>query len=356
MALFKDMLHSDQTLFKNEAALDFEFVPKLMPYREQQQHYVAECIKPLLKGHGGRNLFVFGPPGIGKTAAIKWVFRDLENETDDVIPVYVNCWQKNTTYKVALEICEVIGYRLTQNKKTDELFKVIRDMLNKKAVVFCFDEADKLEDFDFLYTLLEDIYKRSIVLITNHKEWLAGIDQRIRSRLTPDLLEFRQYNLNETSGILKERVGYAFYDNVWTDEAFKLVAEKTFDAKDIRTGLYLLKQSGVAAEEKSSKKILLEHAKHAVEKLGDFSIKKSSDLEEDTRLILSIVKQHSGKKIGDLFNIYKEKNGKNTYKTFQRKIESLEKNKFITVNKFSGGKEGSTSIISIRDEKKLTDF
>jgi cell division control protein 6 len=356
MALFKDMLGSGETLFKNEPALDFEFVPKLMPYRESQQKYVAECIKPLFQGHSGRNLFIFGAPGIGKTAAVKWVFRDLENETDDVIPIYVNCWQKNTTYKVALEICDAIGYRLTQNKKTDELFRVIRDMLNKKSVVFCFDEADKLEDFDFLYTLLEDVYKRAIILITNHKEWLAEIDQRIKSRLTPDLLEFKLYTLAETAGILKERVRYAFFDNVWDDEALRIVCQRSFEQKDIRTGLFLLKQAAIFAEDKSMKTVLPEHALSAIKKLGDFSIKKSTDLEEDTRLILSIVRSNSGKRIGDLFTAYKEKDGRNTYKTFQRKIDGLEKNRFLTVNKISGGKDGSTSIIHYRDEKKLTDF
>jgi cell division control protein 6 len=356
MALFDDMLKSGESLFRNELALDFDFVPKLMPYREQQQQHIAQCIKPLLMGHNGRNLFVFGPPGIGKTAAIKWVFRDLEEETDDVLPIYINCWQKNTTYKIAIELCEIIGYRFTQNKKTDELFKVIRDLLNKKSAAFAFDEADKLEDFDFLYTLLEDIYKRSILLITNHKEWLLEVDQRIKSRLTPDTLEFREYNLKETRGILKERVGYAFVDSVWSDDAFELVVQKAFEAKDIRTGLYLLEQSGLAAEERSSRKISADDAKSAIGKLADFTIKKSSELEEDTRTILNIVREHSGKRIGELYTVYKEKNGKNTYKTFQRKIESLEKNSFITVKKISGGKEGSTSIVSFNKEKKLTDF
>lgn len=356
MALFNDMLKSEESLFKNELALDFDFVPKLMPYREQQQSYIAECVKPLLIGHNGRNLFVFGAPGIGKTAAIKWVFRDLEEETDDVIPIYINCWQKNTTYKIALEICEIIGYRFTQNKKTEELFKVIRDILNKKSACFAFDEADKLEDFDILYTLLEDIYKRSIFLITNHKEWLVEVDERIKSRLTPDMLEFNQYNEKETRGILKDRIRYAFVENVWSDDAFDLVVKKTFEVKDIRTGLYLLKQSGLAAEDRSSRKILSEDAQSAVKKLADFTIKKSSDLEEDTRLILNIVRDHSGNKIGELYKTYKQKNGKNTYKTFQRKIDKLEKNKFISVKKISGGKEGSTSIVSFNKEKKLTDF
>ncbi len=357
MSLFKDMLKSDETLFKNEIALDFDFIPKLMPYREQQQRYTASCIAPLLQERNGKNLFIFGPPGIGKTAAIKWVFRDLEEETDDVIPIYINCWQKNTTYKIILEICDILGYKFTHNKKTDELFKIIKDMLNKKAAVFCFDEADKLDDTDLIYMLLEDIYKCSIFMITNFKDYILDIDDRIKSRLTPETLEFKQYSDKETEGIIKERIKYAFHEGIWSDEALKIIVDKTSKLKDIRSGLHLLKESGLAAEDTSSKKILEEHAKKAVQKLDEFSIKKSTDLEEDTRMILNIIKENSGKKIGDLFKIYKKKDGKNTYKTFQRKIEKLEKNKFIEVSKTSGGAEGNTSIISYQNvEKKLTDF
>jgi cell division control protein 6 len=229
-------------------------------------------------------------------------------------------------------------------------------MLNKKAAVFAFDEVDKLEDFDFLYTLVEKIYKRTILMITNHKEWLAHLDQRIKSRLAPDTLEFGPYNAKETTGILKDRIRYAFVPGVWQDEAFTLVADKAYEQRDIRTGIYLMKQSGLAAEDRSSKKIEVKDAEKAISKLTDYTIKKSTDLEEDTRIILSIVKEHSGKKIGELYKIYKEKEGKNTYKTFQRKIDKLEKNKFVTLKKISGGKEGSTTIVTHAKEKKLTDF
>ena len=157
MVLFKDMLHSDQTIFKNQDALDTEFIPKILPYREKQQRYIALCIAPLLQDRTGKNLLICGTPGIGKTATIKYIFKDLENETDDVIPIYINCWQKNTTFKIIVAICEELGYKFTQNKRTEELFTIIKNMLNKKSVVFAFDEIDKIEDFDFVYTILEEI-------------------------------------------------------------------------------------------------------------------------------------------------------------------------------------------------------
>lgn len=356
MGLFKDVLKDSESLFKDEIALDYEYLPKILPYREKEQRRIASCIKPLLHKRNGRNLFVYGAPGIGKTAAARHVLRDLEYETDDVIPIYINCWKKNTSFRIAHEICGLLGCRFLQNKKTDELISMARDILNKKSVVFVFDEVDKLEDFNFLYSILEEIYRKSIILITNYRSWFAGLDERIKSRLTAETLEFKQYNKEETRGILKHRVGYAFYDGVWNDDAFCLAAEKTAELRDIRSGLYILKEAGLAAEERASRKITIAHVRLAIAKLDDFSIKKSTDLEEEQRKILQLIKENTNIKIGDLYKVYQEHGGVVSYKTFQRKIKKLHDSKFITVTKTEGGDLGNTSIIKFAGIKKLTDF
>ena len=355
MGLFKDTLRADQSLFRNEAALEYEFLPKLLPYREYQQKYVANCIKPLLQERNGRNVFIFGAPGIGKTAAMRHILRELDDESDEVVPVYINCWQKNTTFKIILEMCDALGYKLTHNKKTDELFGIVKGILNKNAVVFVFDEVDKLEDFDFLYMILEDIYKKTVVLITNFKEWLDDLDDRIKSRLMADLLEFKPYNLTETRGILKQRVGSAFVPDVWEDDAFEVVVKKTASLEDIRTGLHLMRESGINAEARSSKKIILEDASNAVDKLDEFSIKSSVDLASDERNVLNMIKENSGKKIGELYDIYRKKGGGLVYKSFQRKIEKLRKNKFISVEKRIGGEGGGTTIVKYKGITKTLD-
>jgi len=357
MTLFKDMLGANESLFKNEIALDYSFLPKILPHREKQQRYIAEIIKPLLSGKNGKNLFIYGAPGIGKTAAMRFVLNEVEEETDEVVPVYINCWQKNTTFKIVAEICDQLGYRLTHNKRTEELFAVIKNMLNKKAAVFAFDEVDKLEEIDFLYDILEEIYKKSILLVTNDKAWLDDLDDRVKSRLLPETLEFEPYNLEETKDVLKQRVQYAFVPSVWDDNAFELIVKKTAEAQDIRLGLHLMRESGNIAEDKSSRKITPDHTQDAIKKINQFTIKRSSDLTEDEQTILNMIKKNSDKKIGDLYNIYKEKDGKLVYKSFQRKIEKLEKNKFVSVKKSGGGPEGNISIVKYANiTKKLTEF
>lgn len=357
MGVFEDMLKGGESLFKNPVALDFDYQPKLVPHREKEQKHIANCIKPLFQKRNGRNIFVFGAPGIGKTVAAKHILRELEEKTDEIIPIYINCWQKNTTYKIVLAICDVINYKFTQNKKTHELFEIIKKVLNKKCAVFVFDEIDKMDDFTFLYSILEEIYKKSIILITNEKGWFSSLDQRIKSRLATHSLEFKPYNLSETRDILKQRLDYAFVKDVFDKEAFEMVVKKTFELADIRVGLHILKESGNIAEDKALRKVELEHVKRAISKLSDFTVKKEEALDAETKFVLDIVKKHSGKKIGDIYRAYKDADGEAVYKTFQRKIKKLEQSKFVTLSKIIGGAAGKTTIVRLADTtKKLTEF
>ena len=358
-SLFKDMLSSEESLFRDTVPLDYDYMPKLVLYREKHQNYMASCIKPLLQNKNGKNLLISGSPGIGKTVICKKVLNALgEEEMDDNLYLfYINCWQKNTTFKILLEICDIIGYKLTHNKRADELFSIAKKFINKKSAVFVFDEADKIEDLDLLYMLLEEIYRKSIFLITNFKDWITELDQRLMSRLSLDYLDFLPYKPEETAGILRQRLKYAFVSNAWDEQAFDKIAKKTFELKDIRQGLFLLKEAGLIAESNSSRKILLEHSLGAINKVKEFSIMSPTKLKDDSKAILNLIKDNSGSRIGDLFKTYQEDIGEINYKSFQRRINELVKDKFITVNKIEGGKEGNTTIINYKEEeKKITDF
>ncbi len=357
MGIMKDILGAEESLFRDHIPLDYDYIPKLIPYRETQQRQVAMCIKPLLAERNGRNLFLFGQPGVGKTVMVKHLLKEIEEEHENVVPVYINCWQKDTSYKIILEICDIIGYRFTHNKKTDELFKIIKEHLNKKAVVIVLDEVDKLEEEDFIYNFLEEIYRKSVILITNFKEYLVSLDERIKSRLTAEVLELKSYNKDETFGILKERMGFAFVPGVWEDDAFALAAQKTHELGDIRTGLYLLKEAGNIAEDKASRKIKKEHVEAAMQKFDEFNVKKKDELEDDMKFILEIIKKNSGKKIGDIYKEYEKEGGTAVYKTFQRRINKLADNRFIAAKKVTGGAEGTTTIIKhLGSIKRLDEF
>ncbi|MCX6707149.1 MAG: hypothetical protein NT001_03335, partial [Candidatus Woesearchaeota archaeon] len=63
MDSFKDMLGSGESLFLNEPlSLEYDYLPKKVLYREAQQTQISLCIKPLLDGRSGRNIFIYGAP------------------------------------------------------------------------------------------------------------------------------------------------------------------------------------------------------------------------------------------------------------------------------------------------------
>jgi orc1/cdc6 family replication initiation protein len=353
MGLYDDLLKGGESLFKNEYALDYTFLPKEVPYREEQQKYLASCIKPLLMDHNGRNVLIHGPPGVGKTAALRHLLKELDESdefADKLFTIYVNCWHKNTTYKVVLELCDAVGYAFVQNKNTEDLFKIVTQILNRKGAVIVFDEIDKAEDTDFLYILSEMVFKKTILLVTNYKSWLLELDDRIRSRLMLEQIEFPHYSESEIEGILRERISYAFNTDCVNDDALRLISQKAAELKDLRIGLFLLRESAVIAEGVNSKRITLDCVGKAIEKIDQFTIKNTDDLDDESKLILKIVREYSGKKIGDLFKLYENAGGKSSYKTFQRKITKLEEGRFISLERTHAG--GNTTIVN----KKLTEY
>ncbi len=356
MALFKDMAQSGSSVFLNEVALDYSFIPKTIPYRDNQKQQIALCIKPLLQNRNGRNIIIHGPAGVGKTVGCKHILQELEEECENIYPIYINCWQKNTTYKVIIEMCEQLGYKFTQNKKTEELFAICKNIINKQMAVFVFDEIDKAEDQDFLYSILEEIYKKSVILITNYKDWMIELDTRIKSRLTPEVLEFKRYNAEEIKGILKDRTKYAFQSSCVDDEALDVIAMRTYDEGDVRIGLYLLREAGNIADEENAKKVTKEHAEKGVAKVASFSVKKKDELDSESQKILALVKKNPGSRIGDVFKTYQAEGGELVYKSFYRRVQKLDENKFISTEKIVGGTEGTTTLLKLPSEKKLTDF
>jgi len=356
-----DFLGSEQTIFSNPDALDPDFIPKLLPHRENEQQFVATAIKPLFHGRTGISLIVSGPSGIGKTVSVKRVVMDLEEheEADNIVKININCWKANTTYKVLSEIATQLGLRFIQNLKTNELINKVMDRLKQyDGVVIVLDEADKAEDTDFLYHILENIKKRTIILLTNEPNINAQLDYRIISRLTPETLEFKEYTASETFDILKERLKYAFYQDTWDSDAFAELARVASRYKDIRVGITLLKITGELAEQDSSKKVTLKYVKEAAKRISTLKPAAANKTFKDEEiLVLEICEKHSGKTTGELYKKYTSSGGEKSEKTFKRTLDSLKRKGLIKLKPTGEGFQGRSSIIEyLGPEKKLTEF
>src|SRR3989344_4259262 len=135
----KDFLSNNESIFLNDAALDYNFIPSVIMHRESQQAYIGNSIRLLEQNKNGRNLFIFGSPGIGKTLATKYVLKQVEENSDDILPIYINCWKHDTSYKILVEICNLINYKFTQFKETDILkqrieYAFVKNVFEKNCI------------------------------------------------------------------------------------------------------------------------------------------------------------------------------------------------------------------------------
>lgn len=265
MSLFNDSLGHEESLFLRPGVLDQEYLPRLLPYREEKQKYLAQSIKQI--SSGGSNYFLHGPPGVGKTASVRYVLRELKQSGEDVVPLYINCWRQDTFYKILKEMKRSLSLSLDlKDLSQDELLQELVSHLTNtyEGTVLAFDEIDRAQDYSFLYNFAEELSFKSIWLISTRKEWYAQADDRIRSRLSCEMIEFDSYSKQETKGILKERRDNAFVDGVWDSKAFARVVDECYAKGDIRVGLALMKKAGQLAEEEASREIKEEHVEQAI--------------------------------------------------------------------------------------------
>ncbi len=337
------LLMQGETLFSFIDSLDPDFVPRVLPHREGQQEAIADCIRPLINGYRGRHVLVTGKAGIGKTATVQRMLADLREESA-VASVFVNCWKKNSSFRILSEACHQLGYQFTHNLGTDEVLYKIKKLVGDKGIVFALDEVDKAQDDDFLYYLAEEIPRLVLVMITNDRTWFSRVDQRIRSRIIPEEIEFPPYSLEEMRDILALRRDYAFYDGTWSEDAFEMVVKKAHAAKDVRLGILLLRESGLEAEKDASRKVLPEHVTRAS---GRLLAHAEAGLDEDEKLILQAVKELGQEVSGKVYEKYVALGGRKSHRTFERKVNSLEEKGLLKTKKTGKGFRGQSTVISL---------
>src|SRR5512135_3748684 len=85
-----------QSIIQSEEVLLPDYMPDELLHRERELQAIADAIKPLLGKRTPTNLFVHGSSGSGKTTCVKYLLKQLSEQSSGVVPVYVNCWENPT--------------------------------------------------------------------------------------------------------------------------------------------------------------------------------------------------------------------------------------------------------------------
>ena len=335
------------SIIKNDEILSYDYLPKILPYREGLIQEIAFSIKPLLSNQRGTNLFVYGAPGIGKTASIKWVLRELKDTTDDVVPIYVNCWNLKSKYFIFSDIANQLKITFTQGKSAEHVLQHVVAKVKDMPVAFVFDEVDKIDDSEFLYQVVSLFPRSCIILVSNSMEYVTKIELRIKSRLMLKNIEFKPYSINELFGILKERSKLALKPEAIDPSLIKQIANVTYTKGDVRVGLHLLREAAKTAESHSKKLIDKDAVAEAIRQLESPKIVDEDKLSTDESKILEAVKERDGAIAGDIFEIYAKKGGTFSYRTFKRYLNRMEKLGFLKLESTTSGFKGKSTIISL---------
>ncbi len=296
MALEDLMKESD--IFSDREVLSPHYTPEKLIFREKEINNIERAIAPALKGERGRNLFIYGRTGTGKTTCTKYVINEIKAIPNTKAKIsYINCRIYNTRFRVMNKIiADHMPNYARRGYGTVDLYERLTNWIEEdnKILIIVLDEIDIIKDLDDLvYTMTRingDLRGGGVAMIgiSNKVSFKDELDPRSLSALYESELVFPQYYSDEIYAIIKDRCQRGFKPGVVNDDILHFVAAAAArEGGDARLSLKVLSRSGELAEEHAQQKITMAEAEEAV-KIAESEIvyELISSLPEHQKLVL----------------------------------------------------------------------
>lgn len=272
-----------QTLFTNHQALQSDFVPDHLPFRNQQIINIGEVLAPILHRSKPSNLLIYGKTGTGKTAVTKYVVSRLEaaskKQSINSKFIYCNTRLSGTEYRTLAELGSGIGLKIPfTGLAMSEVLSRIQQHISENSllVILILDEIDYLvrtTGDDILYgltTSTESLKPGSISMIgiSNDLKFKEDLGARVVSRLSEEEMVFPPYSVQELKLILTERAKLAFRETTYDLAAINLCAALSgSEHGDARRAVDLLRVAGEVAEREGMVQLSEKHVRTALQKI-----------------------------------------------------------------------------------------
>ncbi len=372
--VFSSIRHS--VIFRDRDKLSPDYVPTRLPFREEQIRLLASILAQALRGYKPNNVFIYGLTGTGKTAVAKLVTKKLMEKAREIQAnvrcIYVNCRQRDTSYRVLADIIEGLGGKVPfTGLSIAELYRRLVNKINSSGgiVIVILDEIDfllKKHGDDILYKLTRinsDLEKGSlsIVGITNDVNLVENLDARVRSSLGEEEIIFPPYNAEQLKAILSERAYEAFNPGVLEDGVIPLCAALAArEHGDARKALDLLRVAGELAERDGSSKVTINHVYRARKELEkDRAAEVIQTLPVHAKLILlsiyKLVKEKGRGTTGEIYALYVNLTRKLGIEFVTRRrateiINELDMLGIVNARVVSRGRYGKTKVVTLTVE------
>lgn len=333
-------------IFKYKEVLSPSYIPNHLPNRMDEIKTISQFIYESLEGKT-THVFIHGPPGTGKTASVKFIFKSLREDTN-ALACYVNCFNKNT--RMAVLYSMVLDFfrekRPTRRMPSrrgiayDELLDSFCEEVRKSRtkVVVCLDEIDQLRESRLIYDLTRTELSHipsQIIAISNNPLVFKDLDPRTKSSLYPlEEVHFKPYTKEEMKEIIQARVEAAFQEGAVTEEAIEYLAEFTADHKgDVRIARETLLRAGEMARKSGSDRVTVKHIREALSK-SKFakSMKNLSKLSKKERFILKLIPEQ-GVYYPELYHFYKSTDGHLGDRMFRNYLQKFHRLRLINMER-----------------------
>jgi len=290
------------SLFRDLTVFDPDYLPDNLLFREREMEVLARTFSPMLLGYRPlNNVYIYGLPATGKTAAAKMLLRKLPaGEAPDLpgkrgnrglVTCYINLAAKRTLAQIAGEIMEQVTGNIGSGRYRAYMEKVFDHLRDAgKSLLLVLDDfnafPERLDDFLQHFLRPEEDKKKYAGIATGVLLIASGevvLNSRVRSTLSPVELEFRDYTVKEKFEILKRRCVQGFG---WHAISEKLVMEVAERAADLRHALAVLRYAGGVADVK----IRREHIEEAFVMVKADRAKHEAALSELEKFLLSVIR------------------------------------------------------------------
>jgi orc1/cdc6 family replication initiation protein len=280
------------------------YIPERLSGRESQIQEILRCLSGLQNKHKPINLWLYGPPGAGKTATALYVLRELK-EKANINGILINCWEKNSFYDILDDIILQLRILRAEEHRTSLKLQKLRKHLSGSSFVVVLDEIDRLkasERSTVLYNL-DSLGSVGLVCISNSRQALFELEERVRSRLNAYSVHFPAYAAEDIAGILADRAQLALAEGLCSDQALRQIAQ--IASGDARVAIRTLQAAAQLAENEKLDAVCVDSLKkqwgNAREAKQDYVL---ATLTEDHRILYQIVKRQGQILSGDLWQEY----------------------------------------------------
>ena len=324
--LQQQITKSENANIKKAEVFRLEYIPDKIYVRKELKE-VGEYLIRYYKYTIPENIVIYGFKGSGKTVSVLHLLETLKTMVN-LNYSYVNASKTVSTYSLYEKLSGVFS----SGKSKFELFEILKNKLGDKHVIVI-DEADHMEDYDFLYDLTRDT-KVSIIILTTNLKWLRSVRPDIMSSFFPHQIFFGNYNVTEIFTILKYRAeeGLSNYDEKIIQELSRYIFERY--GSDIRIGIRSLYHLAISNNWKE-------------ENIQDALLKSAQEL--DFKVLNSLTTRN----LIVLYTLVKTHNIKTAYEIIEKKFNnypllSIKKTTFYNTIKFLE----RIQLISVYQEKK----